>query len=93
MVEDAVQQDPHPALGGPLDQLGQVLLGAEPGVDAEVVGGVVAVGLGGEHRSQGEAVAAQREEVVEPVGQHRQAVARRLARGQGGALGSEEAEG
>src|SRR4051794_22060089 len=66
MVEDAIEEDADTLLHAGVHQPLQVLLGAEPAVDAQVVDGVVAVRLRLEDGAQGEAVAAQREQVRQP---------------------------
>ena len=82
MVEHAVEDQPQAALVSGGDQRVEVALVAEPGVDPEVVDGVVAVGLRGEHRAEQQAVAAELDRVVKPRFQVPQPVPRRLARGQ-----------
>jgi len=57
---------PQAALVGSGDQPHQVVLVPQPGVDAEVVGGVVAEGLRGEHRPEHKALDPERDRVVEP---------------------------
>jgi hypothetical protein len=81
VVEDAVEQHPDTARVPGRDEVDEVLLGAESPVDLEVVDGVVAVSLRLEDRAEGQAVAAQREEVVEPVLQPAQPRYRPDARG------------
>src|SRR3954449_12311855 len=66
MVEDAIEEDADALLPAGVHQPLQVLLGVEPAVDAQVVDGVVAVRLRLEDGAQGEAVAAQREQVRQP---------------------------
>jgi hypothetical protein len=68
----------------------RVVLGAQAGVDPEVVDGVVAVRLRGEDRAERQSVAAQLEQVVEVVGQLGQPVPRLRDRR---LLGAEEAQG
>ena len=80
VVEDAVEQHPDPPLAAGGDERVEVAVVAQPGVDAEVVGGVVAVGPRGEDRSQRQPVRAQRDEVVQPPVQPAQLVRRRAAR-------------
>ena len=67
MVEDAVEHDLDASARRLLEQLDQVLLGAESWVYAVVVHGVVAVGLGREDGTEQQTVRAQAEDVVQPV--------------------------
>jgi hypothetical protein len=62
-----------------VDQAVEVGVVAEPGVDPEVVEGVVAVRRGGEDRSEQQPVAAQLDHVVQPRRQLRQPVLRPVA--------------
>ena len=77
MVEDPVEQDPDAALPRCGDEAVEVPVVAEPRVDAEVIDRVVAVRLGGEHRTEQQAVQAQLDDVVEPALEAVQAVYRR----------------
>ena len=74
VVEDAVEQQPHatgPAGGDQGIEIGVV---AEPGVDLEVVDRVVAMAARGEDRPEQQPVGAQRDQVIEPSQQLRQAM-------------------
>ena len=84
VVEDAVQDQAHPAGMGLARQGLKVLIGTQAGVDAEVVHRVVAVGHGGEDRPQGQDVAPQAHQVVQPVHQAQQAVLGGQGPGRGG---------
>ena len=66
VVEHAVEDQPQAALAGGGHQRVEVALVAEPGVDPEVVDGVVAVGLRGEDRAEQQPVAAELDRVVKP---------------------------
>ena len=71
VVEDQVDDHPHPAVAGGADHLDEVAERAQPRVDAVVVGDVVAVvAVGGrEERHQPQAGDAQVGEVVHPLGE------------------------
>lgn len=73
VIEHAVQHHVDTFAVGGLDQLDEVVLDAQAGVDAEVVDRVVAVGGGVEDRAEREAVRTQLEEVIEPRDQRGQA--------------------
>ena len=60
------------------DQVVEVGVVTEPGIDAVVVGGVVTVGARGEDRPQRDARCPQLDGVVEPVGEPPQPVLARL---------------
>jgi hypothetical protein len=90
VVEHAVEQDPQPALARRRDQGVEIGVVAQAGIDAEVVDGVVAVGLGGEHRTERQPGRAQVAGVVEPVDEAAQPVHRRAVDGL--RLGPEEAQ-
>ena len=66
VVEHPVQQQPDAPLAAPRDQVAEVLFGTEPGIDAKVVHGVVAVRFAGENRPEGQPVAAQIDQVIQP---------------------------
>ena len=66
VVEDAVEDDPHPARVGRVEQLAQRVVAPEERIDAEIVVGVVAmVGGGRKDRRQVERGDADILEVVE----------------------------
>ena len=67
VVEHAVEQDPQTAPAGLGDQVVEVVVVAEPRIDAVVVDGVVAVRLRREHRPERDTRRAEFEGVVEPV--------------------------
>nr|BFE80638.1 hypothetical protein GCM10020093_032390 [Planobispora longispora] len=92
MVEHPVQEHAQAPVAGGGDQPVEVGVVAEPGIDAEVVDRVVAVGLRVEDRAQLQARAAQLDGVVEPVLQVPQAVPYRLGGGEGGGFGAGEPE-
>jgi uncharacterized protein (DUF362 family) len=58
VIEHPVEDDAQAAPGGLRHQVVEVVLVTEPGIDLEVVDGVVAVGLGGEDRAEQQARAA-----------------------------------
>ena len=66
MVEDAVEHDDDAAPTALCDEPVEGRVVTEPLVDGEEVGRVVAVGLRAEDGPQGEAVGAERDEMVEP---------------------------
>ncbi|MPM32090.1 hypothetical protein SDC9_78649 [bioreactor metagenome] len=74
MVEDTVEDDPDTAAVRLVDQSAQVGLVTQPRIDPVVVHGVVPVRDGGEDRPQQQAVAADRDQVVQPVDQVVEAV-------------------
>ena len=92
VVEHPVEHQPHAAPAGGGDQGVEVALVAKPRVDAEVVDGVVAVRLRGEHRPEQQPVAAELDRVVNPRLQPPQPVAGRLAARQRRPLRAGEAE-
>ena len=76
VVEDAVEDDPHPALVGAIEQLAERRVAAEQRVDLEVVVRVVAVVRGRlEDRRQVDRGDAEVLEVVEPLGDAEQVAA------------------
>ena len=92
VVEHAVEDQPQPALVGRRHQRVEVGLVAQPGVDPEVVGGVVPVALRREDRPEQQAVAAELDGVVQPRLELPQPVPGGLAVGQGRSLRAGEAE-
>jgi hypothetical protein len=74
VVEHPVQADPDAARVRLGQQVLEVSLVPEPGVDPFMVEGVVAVAERGEHRGEHQPVAAEFEQVVEPADQPGQPV-------------------
>ena len=74
MVEHPVQQHPQSRLVKGLTDLGQVVIGAQAGVQVEVVPGVIAVAVAVEHRVQQHRVRTKRPDVLCPVQQTENAV-------------------
>ena len=68
MVDDQVHQDAQPTVAGVADRLHDITEIAQPGVDAEVVGDVVAVvAIGARiHRHQPQARGSQVGDVLDP---------------------------
>ena len=91
VVEHPVEQHPQAALVGLGDEPVEVGVVAQPRVDPEVVGGVVAVGAGGEHRAQCDPGGAEVDGVVEPVDEPGEPVLVRAGRLVGGE-GADEAQ-
>ena len=77
VVEHTVEQHPQASRVGCLDQPGEGVDVTEPRIDAQVVDGVVAVGVGGEHRAEREPGDAELDGVVQPVDDPVQPVAHR----------------
>ena len=92
MVEHPVEDDTQAAAAGLGHQVVEVVLIAEPGIDLEVVDGVVAVGLGGEDRAEQQARAAELDRIVQPALQLPQPVPDGLLRRQLRLLRAGEAE-
>ncbi len=92
VVEHPVEQHPDAALPARAEQRVGIGVVPEPRVDAQVVDGVVAVGLGVEDRTEQQAVAAQVEQVVEPRRDPAELVGD-LAVRVGGRVGADEAQG
>ena len=67
MVEHAVEQHPQPPPVGFVDEVIEVGVVTQAWVDAVVIGGVVAVGAGGEDRAKRDSRGAEFDGVVEPV--------------------------
>jgi len=67
VVEHPVQDDAQATLASLCDQPVDVVLIAQPGIDLEVVDGVVAVGLGGEDRAEQQARTAELDRIVQPA--------------------------
>jgi hypothetical protein len=78
VVEHPVENDAQATACRLGDQVVEILLVAEPGIDREVIHGVVAVGLGREDRSEQQARAAESGRVIEPSGQLPEPVPDRL---------------
>ena len=68
VIEHAVQQYPQPPSPRFGDQVVEIIVVAEPRVDAVVVGGVVTVCARGEDRPQRDPRGAELDSVVEPLG-------------------------
>ena len=66
VVEDPIEQYSDAPVVAGLHEVIEVGIVAQPGVDPEVVEGVVAVAAGREDRTQRQPVAAQHDQVVEP---------------------------
>jgi hypothetical protein len=92
VIEHPVQDDPQAPAARLGDQVVEVLLVPQPGVDLEVVNGVVPVGLGGEHRSEQQARATELDGIVQPPRQLPQPVPDGLLGRRLGLLGSGEAQ-
>ena len=74
MVEHTIEQDPQAAAVRLGDQVVEVGVVAEPGIDAVVVSGVVTMGARREDRPQRDTGCPQRDGVVEPADQPPQPV-------------------
>ena len=66
VVEHPIQQQLDATVPALLHQVGEVLLGAEPRIDPEVIDRVVAVSFAGEDGPEQEPVATQIDQVVQP---------------------------
>ena len=69
VIENPVQQDPQTSAVSLCHKPFEVPVVPESGVESEMVGGVVTVCPGGEHRTQGDSRDAEPNRVVEPFGQ------------------------
>ena len=67
VVEHSVEENAQPAGATFRHQVVEVVVGAQPRVDAVVVGGVIAVGLRREHRPQRQPGGSEFDGVVQPV--------------------------
>jgi hypothetical protein len=67
VVEHAVEEHPQAARVGRLDQPGEGVGVAEPRIDAQIINGVVAVGVRGEYRAERDPGRAELDGVVQPV--------------------------
>jgi len=92
VIEHPVQDQPQATLASRGHQRVKVGVVAEPRVDAEIVGGVVPVGLGREDRSQEQPAAAELDRVVEPRLELPEPVPDRLVFRQRGPLRAGEAK-
>ncbi len=73
VVEDPVEHEAHPAVAARRGEVAEGAGRAQPGVDREVVEGVVAVRARAEDRPEQESVGAEGDDVVEPLLELRQA--------------------
>ena len=92
VIEHTIKDDPQAAAAGLGDQVVEVILVTQPGIDLEVVDGVVTVGLGGEDRPEQQARAAELDGIVQPPRQLPQPVPDGLPGRRLGLLGSGEAQ-
>ena len=67
VVEHPVQDDTQATTASLGHEVVEVVLVAEPGIDLEVVDGVVAMGLGGEDRAEQQARTAELDRIVQPA--------------------------